>query len=201
MPETPAILWLVAAWRPNRPVKAKLENAAARQPIETPTKIFSGEQLVSALEALHRASTAGVRVKLQSGRVMIGYRQEPPAAVVDLLRANESALLTILSAREAAMAALSGASPDDCSDTRWAAAMRGLRRFVDGGWSDKAALLGWTAVELYHLPPLWSRIDLTGAALLIGDRRVIAVTEDSIVIETPSGASLKFRRLGREHLA
>ena len=64
-----------------------------------------------------------------------------------------------------------------------------------------AALLGWTAVELYHLPPLWSRIDLTGAALLIGDRRVIAVTEESIVIETPSGASLKFRRLGREHLA
>jgi hypothetical protein len=132
---------------------------------------------------------------------MIGYRQEPPAAVVDLLGANESALLTILSAREAAIPALSGAPPDDCSDTRWAAAMHGLRRFVDGGWSDKAALLGWTAVELYRLPPLWSRIDLTGAALLIGDRRVIAVTEDSIVIETPSGASLKFPRLGREHLA
>ena len=156
---------------------------------------------MSALEALDRASTAGVRLKLQAGRVMIGYRQEPPAAVVDLLRANESALLTIVSAREAARAALSGAPPDDCSDTRWTAAMRGLKRFVDAGWSDKAALLGWTAVELYRLPPLWSRIDLTGAALLIGDRRVIAVTEDSIVIETPSGASLKFRRLGREHLA
>jgi hypothetical protein len=79
--------------------------------------------------------------------------------------------------------------------------MRGLKRFVDAGWSDKAALLGWTAVELYRLPPLWSRMDLAGAALLIGDRRVIAVTEDSIIIETPSGASLKFRRLRREHLA
>jgi hypothetical protein len=132
---------------------------------------------------------------------MIGYRQEPPAAVVDLLRANESALLTILSAREAAMVALSRARPEDCSDARWAGAMHGLKRFVDVGWSDKAALLGWTAVELYRVPPLWSRIDLTGAALLIGDRRVIAVTEDSIVIEPPSGASLKFRRLGREHLA
>jgi hypothetical protein len=132
---------------------------------------------------------------------MIGYRQEPPAAVVDLLRANESALLIILSAREAASAALARAPPDDCSDERWAAAMRGLKRFLDFGWSDKAALLGWTGVELYRVPPVWSRIDLTGAALLIGDRRVIAVTEDSIVIETPSGASLKFRRLGREHLA
>jgi hypothetical protein len=36
---------------------------------------------------------------------------------------------------------------------------------------------------------------------LIGDRQVIAVTEDSIVTEMPSGARLKFRRLGREHLA
>jgi len=201
MPETPAILWLVATWRLRTTVRAKLENVAARQPIQTPRKIFSGERSVSALEVLHRAGTVGVRVKLQGGRVMIGYRQEPPAAVVDLLRANESALLTILSAREAATAALSGAPPDDCSDTRWAAAIGGLKRFVDCGWSDKAALLGWTAIELYRLPPLWSRIDLTGAALLIGDRRVIAVTEESIVIETPSGASLKFRRLGREHLA
>ena len=107
----------------------------------------------------------------------------------------------VLSAREAARAALAAKPPDNCSDAHWAEAMRGLKRFVDAGWSDKAAQLGWTAVELYRLPPLWSRIDLTGAALLIGDRRVIAVTEDSIVIETPSGAPLKFRRLGREHLA
>ena len=107
----------------------------------------------------------------------------------------------ILSAREAARTALAANPPDDCSDADWAKARRGLKRFVDAGWSDKAAQLGWTDVELYRLPPIWSRIDLTGAALLIGDRPVIAVTEDSIVIETPSGAPLKFRRLSREHLA
>jgi hypothetical protein len=156
---------------------------------------------VSALEALGVAGNAGVRLKLQSGRIMIGCRQEPPAAVVDLLCANESALLMILSAREAASAALAANPPDDCSDAHWAKARRGLKRFVDAGWSDKAAQLGWTDVELYRLPPIWSRIDLTGAALLIGDRPVVAVTEDSIVIETPSGAPLKFRRLSREHLA
>jgi hypothetical protein len=156
---------------------------------------------MSALEALDAASTAGVRVKLQSGRIIIGYKQEPPERVVHMLRANETALLLILSAREAAMFALAAEPPDDCSDARWAEAVRGLKRFVDAGWSDQAALLGWTDVELYRVPHLWSRIDLAGAALLIGDRRVIAVTEDSIVIETASGASLKFRRLGREHLA
>jgi hypothetical protein len=156
---------------------------------------------MSAFEALNAASTAGVRVKLQSGRIMIGYKQEPPETVVDLLRANESALLMILSAREAAMSTLAAMPPDNCSDVHWAGALRGLKCFVDAGWSDKAALLGRTAVELYRAPPVWSRIDLTGAALLIGDRRILAVTEASIVIETPSGAPLKFRRLGREHLA
>ncbi len=156
---------------------------------------------MSALEALSAASTAGVRVKLQGGRLMIGYRREPPELVVDQLRADELALRMILSARDRATATLAADPPHDCSEMRWAGAMRGARRFVDAGWSDKAALLGWTAVELYRVPPLWSRVDLAGAALLIGDRRVIAVTEASIIVETPSGAPLRFRRLGREHLA
>ncbi len=156
---------------------------------------------MSALEALKAALTAGVRVKLQSGRIMIGYKQELSETVVDLLRGNEAALLMILSAREAAISKLTTKPPDNCSDAHWAEAMRGLKRFVDAGWTDKAALLGWTAVALYRAPPLWSRIDLTGAALLIGDRRVIAVTKDSIVIETPTGAPLKSNRLGLEYLA
>jgi hypothetical protein len=61
--------------------------------------------------------------------------------------------------------------------------------------------MGWTKDELYRVPPLWSRIDLTGAALLIGQSRVIAVTEASVAIETLSGSQLKFRRIGREHVA
>jgi hypothetical protein len=156
---------------------------------------------VSALQALHEASSLGVRVKIQAGQIVIGYLREPPEAVVSLLRANESALFMILSAREMATATLAAERPYDCSEVRWARAMHGLKRFVDHGWSDKAALLGWTGVELFRLPALWSRVDLAGAALLIGDRRVVALTEASIVIETPAGASLKFRRLGREHLA
>ena len=62
-------------------------------------------------------------------------------------------------------------------------------------------MFGWTADELYRVPPVWARVDLTGAALLIADRRVVAVTETSIAIETLSGSQLKFRRIGREHLA
>jgi len=85
--------------------------------------------------------------------------------------------------------------------SRWEIAMRGLKRFLAEGWGDKAALLGWTANELYAVPPTWTRLDLTGAALLIGDRRVVAVTADNIVTETRAGSTLRFRRIGREHLA
>ena len=36
---------------------------------------------------------------------------------------------------------------------------------------------------------------------MIDDRKVMAVTEASIAIETQSGSHLKFRRIGREHIA
>jgi hypothetical protein len=74
-------------------------------------------------------------------------------------------------------------------NVHWAETTRGIKRFVYAGWSGKAALLGWTAAELYHVPPRWSRIDLTGAALLIGDRQGIAVTSDSIVIGPAHGSN------------
>jgi hypothetical protein len=85
--------------------------------------------------------------------------------------------------------------------SRWDLAMHGLRRFVADGWGDQAALLGWTKEEFYRVPRLWSQIHLTGAALMIGGQRVIALTEASIVIRAQTGSQLKHRRIGREHIA
>jgi hypothetical protein len=87
--------------------------------------------------------------------------------------------------------------PPDCLPRRWTEAQDGLRRFVNDGWGDQVALLGWTAEELYRVPPLWSRINLTAAALLVGYRRVTAVTADNIVIESRPGSQLIFHRIGR----
>jgi hypothetical protein len=107
----------------------------------------------------------------------------------------------LIEAREAAEAGLVAKRPADCPDSQWEPARRGLERFIAEGWGDQAALLGWTSEELYRLPRLWSRIDLTGAAWLVGFRRVTAMTAENIVIESRSGSRLKFRRIGREHLA
>jgi hypothetical protein len=154
---------------------------------------------MSALEALAAAKAAGVRLSLDGdGLILETQSPELPPDVVEVLKAAKPDLLHVLEWREAAKATLAAAAPDDCSEDRWTNAMRGLHRFVVEGWADRAALMGWTKDELYRVPRFWSRVDLTGAALLIGQSRVIAVTEASIVIETQSGLQLKFRRIGRE---
>jgi hypothetical protein len=48
--------------------------------------------------------------------------------------------------------------------------------------------------EMCGLPSLWSRVDLTGAALLIGDRRVVEIAPDAITVKTESGVQQKFYR-------
>jgi hypothetical protein len=153
---------------------------------------------MSVLEAMAEASVAGVILTLDGDGIILETDTPPlPAAVVARLKSVKPDLLHILEWRDAALAALNAKPPLDAREDRWLEAMRGLRRFVVGGWGDRAALLGWTKEELYRVPPVWSRVDLTGAALMIGDRQVIAVTVANIVIETRSGPRLKFRRIGR----
>ena len=65
--------------------------------------------------------------------------------------------------------------------------MHGLKPFVEKGYGDQAILLGWSNEELYRVPSLWSQVHLTGAALMIDDCKVVAVTEASIAIEGDRG--------------
>jgi hypothetical protein len=154
----------------------------------------------SALDALAAAKAAGVTVILDGDGLILD--PTPPLALIERLKAVKPDLLRVLAGREAARFVINAAAPPpDCSEQRWVVARRGLWRFVQEGWADSAALFAWTLEELYRVPPVWGRVDLTGAALLIGDRKTIAVTAESIVIETPVGSRLKFRRAGREHVA
>jgi hypothetical protein len=73
-------------------------------------------------------------------------------------------------------------------------ARAGRDRFVAEGWAKNARSLGWSERELFALPERWSRIDQCGVAWLVGERRVIGTTADAIVIETVTGARLRFYR-------
>jgi hypothetical protein len=155
---------------------------------------------MSVLETRARAEKAGVVVRLD-GTEIVAEADELPSAIIIELKAVRPGLMRLLRARQAAERAMRAGRPDDCWMHRWSEAKRGLFGFIHDGWGDRAALLGWTPEELYRLPVLWSQIHLTGRAWLIGERRVVAVTNASIAIEASKGSQLKFRRLGREHIA
>jgi hypothetical protein len=157
---------------------------------------------MTVMNTLELARSYGVRfLRKPDGGVRYHAAAAPPPDVVAVLAAAKTDFLRVLAGRETAKIAANANPPPDCLPQRWVAAQESLRRFVRDGWCDQAALLCWTADELYRVPPLWSRVDLTGAALLVGERRIVALTEASIVIETLSGSRLNFRRIGREHLA
>jgi hypothetical protein len=162
---------------------------------------------MSALAALAAAKAANVTLTLKGDKIVLETTRPPlPRDVVELARASKRDLMRVLACREAAAAALAAEAPQDCGTVRraygirvdlWDIAVAGLRRFLAEGWGDKAALMGWSADELYAVPPLWARVDLTGAALLIGDDHVVAVTDSSIALVTRSGSVLKLYRRGR----
>jgi hypothetical protein len=86
------------------------------------------------------------------------------------------------------------ARPADATNRQWRSAIEGLESFLLSGWGDEALGLGWPRDELYAVPPLWSRVDLCGAGLLIGDGEVISVTSSRIGIRTPNGSEQGFYR-------
>jgi hypothetical protein len=157
---------------------------------------------MTAMNALELARSHGVSIlrRPDGSGVIYQAKAAPPPDVVAVLAAAKPDFLRVLAGREAAQAALNAVAPPDCLPQRWIAAQDGLQRFVREGWGDQATLLGWTVDELYRVPPVWARVDLTGAALLIAECRIITVTEASISIEMLSGSRLKSRRKGREHL-
>jgi hypothetical protein len=109
------------------------------------------------------------------------------ADIVAALRRRE-ALTSLFERHRPLLEAVDDARPPDVDDALWETAKRGLRAFIAAGHADEAERLGWPRDELYALPPLWARVDLCGAALLIGDREVLEVTRDAIRIKTASGA-------------
>jgi hypothetical protein len=153
-----------------------------------------------AAEALALAKAHGVTIRLDGAELELTADRKPDADLLDAIagcKADISAFLHPDAVRrrlEAEAEVLRAPRPPDVTDVHWAAALRGLRAFLAAGHGDEAERLGWPKAELYAVPPLWSRVDLCGAGLLIGDREVIGITSSEIRIKTSSGATLAFYR-------
>jgi hypothetical protein len=103
----------------------------------------------------------------------------------------------------AALTELERGCPVFVKPDRWQRCREDGRRFLTA-WGEQAAALGWTADDLFGLAPIpdrpkpsferLSRYDLTGLIWLLDGRRVIAMSDRTAAIETPSGGTLTYRR-------
>ena len=99
--------------------------------------------------------------------------------------------------------ALERRCPDHVEPDRWQRAVEDGRRFL-AQWGEQAAALGWTAKDLFGLFPVpekphptfnrLSRYDETGLCWLLEGRTVVALSSDTAVIRTATGATLKYRK-------
>jgi hypothetical protein len=71
----------------------------------------------------------------------------------------------------------------------WLRFINACGRFLDGGWQEKAAALGWGPLELFGCDrnhPI-RNIDATGLLWRIGDYELKALTRDIATLATPGG--------------
>ena len=86
------------------------------------------------------------------------------------------------------------------SPRRWQQFVDDLRLFLDGPFCAVAAALGWGPHDLFgcDLERPFARIDLAGMLWLLNGGRLIALSEHTATIETPTGARQTYRRKAGE---
>ena len=104
---------------------------------------------------------------------------------------------------------LASRCPDHVEADRWEAAVEDGRRFLTQ-WGTQAGALGWTARDLFGLAPVpdqprpsyrrLSRYDETGLIWLLRGRPVLALTEGTAAIESPTGTVSVYRRYNKPAL-
>lgn len=88
--------------------------------------------------------------------------------------------------------------PDGWSAIEWRQVLDDVGSFL-GRWSERAAELGWTAIELYgiHRSAPRTRYDVMGLVPLLAGRSLIALDKYAATIRGESGSVLTFRRQKR----
>jgi hypothetical protein len=86
--------------------------------------------------------------------------------------------------------------PGDVPQRRWHRLIKDIGEFVDGGWAEKAAVLGWALGDLVGADrdKPFARLDKAGLLWLLNGNRIIAMCENTATIEAVTGARQTWRR-------
>jgi hypothetical protein len=86
--------------------------------------------------------------------------------------------------------------PGDVPPRRWVQFIDDCGRFLDAGWAERAAALGWHLLDLFGCDrerPL-ARIDHAGLLWLLDGRKLIALTATTATIEARTGSRQTYYR-------
>ena len=86
--------------------------------------------------------------------------------------------------------------PAGVSPSRWLQFIDDCGRFLDAGWADRAAALGWGPLDLFGCDRdcPFARIDHAGLLWLLNGHKLVALTRDTATIETSTGARQTYYR-------
>jgi hypothetical protein len=82
------------------------------------------------------------------------------------------------------------------ASARWQQFVDDARRFLDGGFTERAASLGWDAHDLFgcNCDRPFARFDKQGLCWVIAGSRLVDLSEGAAIIETWTGARQTYRR-------
>jgi hypothetical protein len=86
--------------------------------------------------------------------------------------------------------------PGDVPVRRWLQFVDDVGRFLDDGWAEQAAALGWSPLDLFGCDRdrPFACIDSAGLLWLLSGDKLIALTENTATIEKRTGARQTYRR-------
>ena len=92
--------------------------------------------------------------------------------------------------------------PAGYPEARWQTLIDDAGKFMDR-WAVQVSSMGWSVGEVFGVHPDApdARIDLKGLVLCIGGTEVVAVSADSVTVQTPSGARQRIFRRADKHSA
>jgi hypothetical protein len=86
--------------------------------------------------------------------------------------------------------------PADVPPRRWLTFIDDCGRFLDDGWAERAATLGWGPLDLFGCDRErpFARVDHLGLTWLLNGGKIIELHRDRAIIETERGARQTYRR-------